>query len=115
MIYKESDKVTAIECMQCELYEERKEDFTFDYCNFYDDCINKHYQGYCNCTEYWGNDVFDMSKEELYGLIDKMSDIIAENVREINSLKAHLDSAQGYCDIWRERCNELDKKLFDKL
>ena len=107
--------MTALECLECELYEERNNDRAFGYCNHYDDCINKYYQGYCHCTEYWGNDIFDMSKEELYGLIDEMSEIIAENTREINSLKALLESAQGYCDIWRKRCNELDEKLFDAL
>lgn len=40
---------------------------------------------------------------------------VDELKREIASLELRLETAEAYCDIWRERCNELERRLFEEM
>lgn len=45
--------MTATECLTCTWYEEQPNDEEFDWCNHYEDCISKDYDGMCHCEIYW--------------------------------------------------------------
>ena len=40
---------------------------------------------------------------------------VDELKREIASLELRLETAEAYCDRWRERCNELERRLFEEM
>ena len=47
--------------------------------------------------------------------LNEQWETIQEQKKEIASLQTKLDTANGYCEIWRKRSIELEKKLFDNL
>lgn len=106
--------MTAIECLKCEWHEERENDKEFDYCNFYEDCINKNYDGFCNCGNYWDNRLDWMTKEELISYIEELGKLILKQNKCIRKLHQSVMSTEKSREYWVKKYCDLCDEIIEK-
>ena len=101
-----SDIMTAIECLKCE-------DLNKDecWCYFYEDYVNEDYKGFCNCYAYWGNDLEEMDRSELWDIIIELLKINENQIETIDSLKEACKKTDKSREFWVKKYNELMNEI----
>ena len=94
--------MTAIECLKCE--DLNKDDY---WCYFYEDYVNEDYKGFCNCYAYWGNDLEEMDRSELWDILIELLEINENQIETIDSLKESCNKADKSRELWVKKYGEL--------